>query len=114
MNVHKDLYREAKLKVNSLIGSSKLSFYDEKILQRYSDHKSQFECLDRVYHQKQVVLPEMQPAKMVTSFNDYLVKKIQRICKDLDERSLHLPPHLSEYDIAETHVVLPHYPICKF
>ena len=101
LTVHKDLYREARLKLNSLIASSKLSYYDEKILQGCPDQKSLFTFLDKVCHRKQVVLPDQQPAELVASFNDYFVQKITRIRKDLDEQALHLPPDPPELDTDE-------------
>ena len=97
--VHKDLYCETRLKLNNLIASSKLSYYDEKILQGLPDQKSLFAFLDKVCHQKYVGLPELQSVQLVASFNDYFVPKITSIHKYLDKQPV--PPDLQELDTDE-------------
>jgi len=46
------------------------------------------------------VLPDLQPAKLVASFNEYFVQKITRIRKDLDEQALCLPSDLPDTNEA--------------
>ena len=89
------------MKLKSLIPSSKLSYYYEKILQGCPYQKSLLTFLDKVYYRKQVVLHELLPAQLVALFNDYFVQKINRIHKDIDKQALPLSPDLPEHDTDE-------------
>ena len=48
--------------------------------------------------QKQVVLPDQPVDKLVSSFNDFFVQKIERIQKDLKEQTGDLSPDPPEHD----------------
>ena len=95
------MYREAREKLNMMIKDAKLSYYNDKILNGCPDQKSLFTFLDKVCHRKQVVLPDLTPDQLVTSFNDYVIQKITRIRKDLDEQNIDLPLYQLELDPDE-------------
>ena len=86
LTVHKDMYRGARLKLNSLTANSKLSCYDEKILHGCPNQKTLFTFLDKVGHRKQVVLTDMPADLLVKSFNDYFIQKITRNRNYLNEQ----------------------------
>ena len=67
------MYRKARLKLISLIASFQLANYDDKILQGCPDQKSVFTFLDKVSHRNHDVLPDLQAAQLVHSFNNYFV-----------------------------------------
>jgi len=80
-----------------MIVDAKLSYYNEKIVNRCPDQKSLFSFLNKVCH-KNIVLPDQPANKLVSSFNDFFVQKIEHIWKDLDEQASDLPPDLPEHD----------------
>jgi len=79
LNVHKDIYKEAKQRLNNMI---------------CPDQKSLFSFLNKVCHKKQVVLPDQPGDKLVSSFNDFFLQNTERIRNDLDEQAADLPPDL--------------------
>ena len=102
--VHKDVYRAARLKLNSLIANSKLLYYAEKILHGCPNQETLFTLLDKVCHRKQVVLPNM-PTEY---FNDCFIQKITRVRNDVNEQVFDLPPELQELDPDEDALASPH------
>jgi exonuclease III len=98
LTVHKDIYKEARQTVNKMIADAKLSYYNEKIMNGCPDQKSLFSFLNKVCHKKQVVLPDQPADKLVSSFNDFFVQKIERIRKDLDEQAGNIPQDIPEHD----------------
>lgn len=101
LTVHKDMYREAREKMNKMIKDAKMSYYNDKIMNGCSNQKSLFTFLDKVCHRKQVVLPDLPPDHLVTNFNEYFVEKITKIRKNLEEQIVDLPSDQPELDPDE-------------
>ena len=70
LTVYKDIYRAARLKLNSSVVTSKLSYYDENKLNGCPNQKILFTFLDKLCHWKQVMLPDMPPDLLVESFSN--------------------------------------------
>ncbi len=85
LTVDKELLLESCKKYNSLLESSKTSYYKNKIDQ--IDSKSLFKTIDAMFYHRQTTLPSKESREvLVEQFNDFFTQKISTI-RDLLHKS---------------------------
>ena len=95
LTVHKDIYRASLDYVSTLIEKSKKEYYSSKFDD--IDQKSVYKLANTILHKpKDMALPIHDSAtKLATLFNDFFVKKIINLRKDLQDIVVSLPASLS-------------------
>ena len=91
--------------VASLLDKAEQKFFLTSIIENSANYKCIYEiCNNLLGRSKDTPLPPSIPNKdLAVSFNNYFIEMIAKICSDLIEKCLHLPPYIETQAPLGTH-----------